>query len=345
LNFQWARVQEAVSYIVEVSGTSDFANPQIRRQSLASSMTIATLGEGTWFWRVMPVFPPVFSGSAAFSTPSFFRIEQISAASSRSAEEVSLSQWLAAEAPSKELPPGLPQEFSQQFIRQPEPPQINLSSPAQGAQIAGLTALRQQTVFRWNTGAQPVSSRFVLSRNADPLLQPAQEISNPDRVIRIDSLAEGTWYWTVEIQTRDGVTASAPPSRLQVLPIPLLPAPRNLRPAAETSLGLQELRSQRTIVFNWSTVQGANAYIFTLYQQTTAGRRQIVSETINSTSYTFTDLRLLDRGTFVWQVEAVNSGRTNAIEQRGTAGESTFIIDFPSSAPLQIEGAGVLYGN
>ena len=254
LNFQWARVQEAVSYIVEVSRTADFSNPQIRRQSYASSMTVSALGEGTWFWRVMPVFPSVFSGSAVFSTASFFRIERISAvtAETSAAQGVSLSQWLTSEAPSKELPPDLPPEIiPQRFIRPSEPP-----TPS------------------------------------------------------------------------------------------LLPAPQNLRPRRGTTFGLQELRSQRAIVFSWFAVWGANAYIFTLYQQTTAGRRQIVSQTINSgTRYTLADLHLLDRGTFVWQVEAVNSGRANAAEQRGTPAESTFIIDFPSSAPLQIENTGILYGN
>ena len=470
LNFQWTEVPEAVSYIVEVSNTADFFNPQIRRQSSTASITGSALGEGSWFWRVMPVFPTVFSGSAVFSTASFFRLERIPPApaetveagetsatveASVTAETVSLSQWLATQAPSEELPPELPPEIippqfvkplepppepptpeiipqqptqpeppppqpqqqpqitprqqptspprqsppqvtprqqptppepppgqspppqqptqitPQQIIRPPEPPpqqptqitpqqptppepppeppppQINLSSPAQEAQIDGLTALRQQTVFRWDTDTEAVRSRFVLSRDSDPLQgQPEQEIPNPDRAVRIDSLAEGTWYWTVELQTSGGLTASAPARRLQVLPIPLLPPPQDLQPATGTSFGLQDFRTQRTIVFNWSEVPESNGYIFTLYQQDSTGRREIVRETINSgTSYTLTDLRLLDRGIFVWQVEAINIGRANTIEQYGTAGESIFIIDFPSSAPLQIEDTGIMYGN
>jgi len=355
LNFQWAGVEEAVSYIVEVSNTSDFSNAQIRRQSSAASITESGLGEGLWFWRVMPVFPSVFSGSAVYSATSFFSIEQIpapvqtaasqTAAGTAAEEEVSLSQWLAAQAPSKELPPELPPEINP-IPPPPPPPQITLSSPAQGARIVGLTALRQQTVFRWETDGEFAGSRFVLSRNANPLQgQTAREIQNPNNTAAVDSLAEGTWYWTVELRTASGVTVSAPPQSLQVLPIPLLPSPQNIRPVTRTILGLQEFRSQRTIDFSWSAVQGANAYIFTLYQQTASGRRQIIGQTINRTSYTLTDLRLLDRGTFVWQVEAVNIGRANAIEQRGAIGESTLIIDFPSSAPLQVEDTGILYGN
>jgi len=117
-----------------------------------------------------------------------------------------------------------------------------------------------------------------------------------------------------------------------------LASPRNLQPARGSSFGLQDFRTQRSITFNWTAVQGANAYIFTLYQQTATGRLQIVRQTINSgTSYTLTNLSLLDRGNFSWQVEAISTGRGGAIERRGAAGESAFIIDFPASAPLQIE--------
>ena len=257
LNFQWARVPEAVSYIVEVSNTVDFSNPKIRGQSSAASMKISTLGEGMWFWRVMPVFPSVFSGNAVFSTPSFFRIERIPV---ETAEETSVAQWLAAEAPSGVLLPELPPEIiPPRFLKPPEPP---------------------------------------------PEPPPPPE------------------------------------------PEPPLPAPRGLQPARETVFGLHDFRAQRTIAFSWSAVRGANAYIFTLYQMASTGRRQIVRETINrGTGYTLTDLRLLDRGDFVWQVEAVNIGRANTVERRGAVGESMFIIDFPYSAPLQVEGTGSLYGN
>ncbi len=267
LNFQWTKVQDAVSYIIEINNMYNFSSPKIRKQTSAVSMKVSALEEGSWYWRVMPVFPPVLGGETVFSTASFFRIEQISSAPARTAEtveetdikqistaptqnaqEVSLSQWLTTQAPSKELPPDLPPEIiPPQFIKTPEP------------------------------------------------------------------------------------------SRRAPLPTPPLPSPRNLQPARGTVFDLPYFQKQRSIVFSWSAVQGANAYIFTLFQQTTTGRRQILRQTINNgTSYTFTNLRLLERGNFPWQVEAVNTGRGGAIEHRGTIGESMFIIDFPSSAPLQI---------
>jgi len=273
LNFQWAEVQEADSYIIEVSNTHDFSNPKIRSLTSAISMTVSAPGDGSWFWRVTPVFPSIFGGSAVSSTASFFRIqqaipvssartaneaniEQNSAALAENAQEISMSQWLAAAAPSQELPPDLPPEII--------PPN---------------------------------------------LIKPPESEPPPSTASRLS-------------------------------------APQNLSPERGTVFGLEDFRTQRSIVFNWSAVRGANAYIFTLYQRTARSRRQIVRQTIkNGTSYSLTNLRLLDRGTFIWQVEAVSIGRANIIVRRGATGENTFIIDFPSSAPLQIENEEILYDN
>jgi len=350
INFQWSEVEEAASYVVEVSASPDFTNPQIRKYTSAAFMGEWSLGEGTWYWRVMPVFPSVFNGRTVFSNASFFRIER--SAGEPESQAVSLSQWLDEEASTFiDLPPELPPEIIPQELAEAVAaatlPNITLSSPAQGAQIAGLTAQRQQTVFSWEADKEFASSRFVLSRNADPLQgQPARQIRNPGRAIRIDQLGEGTWYWTVEVQTERGLTVSAPPRRLQVLPIPLFPAPQNLRPANGTVFGHERIRSGVTINFTWSAVRGANAYIFTLYQQTGSTRRQVVRTTLNGrTNYTLESLRMLDRGTFVWQVEAVLIGRNNVIEQRGRVGESSFVMDFNSPRPVQIDDTGILYGN
>jgi hypothetical protein len=80
-----------------------------------------------------------------------------------------------------------------------------LESPDQGSTLPGLTARRQQTVFRWSSEEAVAKSRFVLSRNSNPLVgQPVVEITDPSRTIRLDRLEEGTWYWAVESQTPEG---------------------------------------------------------------------------------------------------------------------------------------------
>ena len=343
INFQWAGSEEAVSYILEVSNSSDFFIPQVQTQVFSASHAVSGLGEGMWFWRVRSVFPPVFGDGNFFSSTAFFRIE-------RSAEpvlDISLAEWIAQEAPSSVLPSELPSDIAPVTLVEITPlpvPEINLENPVNGAQIAGLTALRQSITFIWNTSEKIVSSRFILSRNVNPLQSPERIIANPPRSINIENLAQGVWYWTIEIQTEDKLTVVAQPSRVQVMPIPLLPVARNMQPAGGARFGHADLLG-RSVVFRWAAVQGATAYNFTLYQQTQGSRRQIIRTVINGgTSYTLPNLNLLSRGTFVWQLEAVHI-RGGEVEQRGNVGENIFIIDIPSPGPVRIEDTGVLYGN
>ena len=249
INFQWAEVGEAISYIIEISESADFFSPQIRERIPSASYICSVPGAGTWFWRVTPVFPDVYSGAAAFSETLFFRIEL----GENTSEALNISEWLAMEAPPDVLPEGLPEEFYPEPVVEPEPP---------------------------------------------------------------------------------------PPE-----PPPRLALPRSLSPLNAMRFGFEELRTQRTIVFSWTAVPEANAYNFTLFQQTASGRRQIVNTTLNTTQYTLSDLRLLDRGTFVWQVEPVSIGAGSIINRRGDIAQNSFVIDFPAPLPVLIEDTGILYGN
>ncbi|MCL2271009.1 MAG: hypothetical protein FWC24_06675, partial [Treponema sp.] len=153
------------------------------------------------------------------------------------------------------------------------------------------------------------------------------------------------WYWTVEARTADGLVSSAPPQQFQVLPIPLLPPPLNRMPVTGYRIGIEQIRNQRTVDFNWTAVQGANAYIFILYQLSENEKRQIIrTEPVNRTAYTLNNIAMLDSGIFYWQVEAVNVGRSGTIEQHGRPGESSFIVDIPVPGPVQMEQPGILYG-
>jgi len=140
----------------------------------------------------------------------------------------------------------------------------------------------------------------------------------------------------VEALTPEGRNISAQtPRRLRVLPVPLLPAPSDRQPAEGYRIGIEELK-KGNIDFKWAQVQGANGYIFTLYQETNSGRRQITKTGPgNHTSWT-TDIKTLGRGNFLWRVEAVNAGPNNAIDQHGNPAESRFVIDIPKAGPVKI---------
>jgi len=305
--FQWSQIEDVSYYIAEVDVTSEFRNPIIKKNMTAASFSDSSLGEGIWYWRVTPVFSQIGENPHADggtygvinSPSSAFRIV-------KSNEPQSLV-FLEEQVP---MPEPAPTPVSAPKPSPAPPPKpVALESPSNNTTLPGLTALRQQTVFRWSSNEAVAKSRFVLSRNPNPLSgQAVIEIPDPNRTLRIDRLDEGIWYWTVEAQTPEGVNIAAQtPRQLRVLSVPLLPSPSDRQPVEGYRIGIEELK-QININFRWSQVQGANSYIFTLYQETNSGRRQIAQiGPENRTSWS-TDIKNLGRGNFIWRAEAVQRG-------------------------------------
>jgi hypothetical protein len=307
--FHWSEVAGASYYLLEAGETQELFDPRVEKRVYGTSFVSSSFGQGTWFWRVHPVFSPDYEGSAGFSSVAFFSIEQ-------------------SDIPAEEEEPDAGHFTPVKLFS------LTLESPAAEAALPGLTALRQQTEFRWSTDEELGKSRFILSRDSDPSRAPAVEIPNPGRTVRLDRLEEGVWYWTVEAWTPDGTLIDARmPRQLRLLPIPLLPEAGNRRPSGGHRIAANELRElwgQGGLVFSWSAVNGANAYIFTLSQKTNNGRRQIIhTDPLNQTRWILNDISLLDAGTFFWQVEAVNRGRNGTVEQRGQIVENDFYVDVP----------------
>jgi hypothetical protein len=106
VNFQWKEKEEAVSYIFELSDTPDFSVQKVRRQTSAAFIS-ETIESGLWYWRVLPVFPALYSGSSGYSQTAYFRVEQGRTAP----ESASLSLWLAEETVIVPVPPQVPPEL------------------------------------------------------------------------------------------------------------------------------------------------------------------------------------------------------------------------------------------
>jgi hypothetical protein len=126
-------------------------------------------------------------------------------------------------------------------------------------------------------------------------------------------------------------------------PATLLPPPTGMSPADRHVVGPEQLKTDRRLVFSWNAVPGANSYIFTLLEETGEGSRLILSVEGRQSSYTIEDLRFLERGSFVWQVEAVRRTE-NRIEQRGRPGGNRFTVDVPVPENPRVRDTGVLYG-
>ncbi|MCL2411136.1 MAG: hypothetical protein FWC97_05775 [Treponema sp.] len=140
---------------------------------------------------------------------------------------------------------------------------------------------------------------------------------------------------------------SAPAAVRETTPAPaippeLLPAAQNLQPATGRRFSMNDLLEQRNITFTWQPVQGANAYMFTVFRQEGSARQQLYhSQPISRTEFILEDLRLLDVGTFIWQVEAVNRTSDGTIARRGNIAESSFVMDIILPGAIQVDGTGV----
>jgi hypothetical protein len=142
--------------------------------------------------------------------------------------------------------------------------------------------------------------------------------------------------------------ASVVPEQIEeIIPITpeRLPAVQLIQPNNGFTIRPVELqRMNHRIIFRWSPVDEANAYIFALYHQTAANRRQVIrTNPQTATSYTLTNMGVLGRGTFVWQVEAVNF-YDGEITRRGNIQENTFVINIPAPSAVTPQQPGRLYG-
>jgi hypothetical protein len=117
-------------------------------------------------------------------------------------------------------------------------------------------------------------------------------------------------------------------------------------------LGPEQIRQSRRLAggkavgpleFSWQEVPGANSYNFTLLAETPRGLRPILSVEGSQNSYAIEDIRLLERGSFVWRVEA-QSRAGGRVERRGAAAESRFTVDVPAPGNPRVRDPGVLYG-
>jgi len=275
LRFQWAEIPEAANYMLQVSMTADFANPEIERETSSTSYIDSNLGPGTWYWRVAPIFPPIYEGSAPYSAAASFSIEK--------SNETVVLKW--PEPVQVETPPP-------EILPEPE-------TPTETPKETPVPVIPAKAV--------PVTPPVTPKTQAPAAVQPAPQVTP------------------------------------KPAPIQLLPEPANRLPAAGYTIGIDELKVKRSIDFSWSPVPGANAYIFTLYQQTQNGKQEVTSSTIeNRTGWTLANISMLDRGTFIWQVVAVNMNSDGTIREQGIPGENTFTLDIPipGQPSIQVEEAG-----
>ncbi|MDR1374795.1 MAG: hypothetical protein LBJ24_07475, partial [Treponema sp.] len=76
VRFQWTGLSDAASYILEAADNPQMTGPALVREVRGTSFYSPELGPGTWYWRVRPVFPASWEGTAGEAVPASFRIVQ-----------------------------------------------------------------------------------------------------------------------------------------------------------------------------------------------------------------------------------------------------------------------------
>jgi hypothetical protein len=224
---------------------------------------------------------------------------------------------------------------------------IALVFPANGAAIQLTPEADRTGTVQWTSAATPARSRFVLSRNPNPLTgTPVLDIQSPSQTIVLPLLEPGVYYWIITGTTAEGLAINArAPSMFRVLPLPPLPAVRNLLPANSVELSPEELRTSREVVFTWDPVPGANEYILTLWKDGVTQETLATTPPMSATRFVFNDLgKLASGGNFRWQVTAQYRNRTGRIERTSPASESRFTINIPRPSRGQAHAPGTTYG-
>jgi len=249
---------------------------------------------------------------------------------------------------------------------------LQLLSPARNQQFFYEAEL-PKLYFQWS-GVQDVSSYLVEVDVTPEFRNPVIKKHTAVTSFANSSLNEGIWYWRVTPIFSDNTSVSPRVSAFRIVkdkepqntsvaaktgedipPVPSLqtrtttqpepssasrtlsrlPAPSNRQPTEGYRIGIEDVKKE-TITFKWSSVSGANSYLFTVYQNTGGTRRQVTQiGPENRTSYTM-DIITLGRGNFIWRVEAVNVGKDNVIERHGDPGENRFIVDIPRAGQPEV---------
>ena len=220
---------------------------------------------------------------------------------------------------------------------------IELAFPEEGSQLEGLAARRRGVDFRLDLSPAPDSGELLIS--SDPsLYEPRYRLPILSSELRSDRLDPGTWYWRATGRKAGFDISSRVARRFTVLPIPPLPAAALQAPESDAVIDAAYLRQRRDIDFAWAAVPWATEYILQIHRDSKEGPALARFEIKGRTEFRLEDLSLLDRGKFVWTIEARSRDRAGEIEQYGVLAERSFIIDLPPARDQSGSGRGLLYG-
>ncbi|MDR2733554.1 MAG: FecR family protein [Spirochaetota bacterium] len=218
-------------------------------------------------------------------------------------------------------------------VRSPRP--VILVTPgADAALVSDGESLRVN--FSWNDPNRANKARFELANDASFLaLQRNLVINGNTQGI---TLPPGEYFWRVTVLNAGGAPAADTASRKFFISA-TLPSPVLRTPAPGTVV---DMRLQNSIRFSWDRVPRANAYRISLYQYTGNALQKRSEDRVEGTDFVFTRLHYLDRGRFMWEVEALLLENAK-IRTTSNPARSDFSVLLPELKKAAIVSPQVIY--
>jgi hypothetical protein len=182
------------------------------------------------------------------------------------------------------------------------PRNVALEYPPEAHTFSGFTALRQPGAVLWSSSENIGSARFILSQ--DPELQgtPLRAIPNPGYSVALPRLTEGTYYWTVQAETVDGIDISAPQiASFRVLPAEAARVSLHFPEDGHVFTSLEALRKPAAIRWN-STEPVGNARLVLSREADSRNEAAVLMDIANPALSI--PMPQLAEGTYSWTLEA-----------------------------------------
>lgn len=207
---------------------------------------------------------------------------------------------------------------------------LPLVTPKDGADISADEAGKSGLGFAWKR--PDLKGNYLLELSVD------RDFKKINRAVTTDSvkttlwnLSPGNFYWRVRLLSGDGGTAAASETRAftvrEGMPEPAVIFPR--------SGGDVTMLTENELKFSWKPMKGINAYEIELHQlvkeKDKTRDRLVLSTQTADTTYTVSDLNLLDVGNFYWTLRAVKKDRNNRVVRYGKKVKNNFNINLGDS--------------
>lgn len=285
-------------------------NLVFEKQVTKNAITVPSLNAGSYAYKVSAHYPTVAEDIKSESDAQVFYVEQVE----KTLPKTSTSPILEITLDTK-IDEDLTIQVEEETAHEPAKAEISeVSKIDEKPEIAKVEQKTEQAV---KVAEKPQESAKTEKREVSKAKEPTKQAEKPAQI--------------------------AEPEKPTIMPLtkPVLVAPTNNFVVSGDYLG-----RNRKISFEWQSVENATEYLFTLFQKQASGStKQLFTETVNSASYDFTNLPLLDVGQFQWEIQALQKDEAGTVVTASEKSASVFEINFDLPTDVEADDQGTMYGN